>query len=73
MHPEAKAEFSSRADKNGLIGWIELKDFLDKNVKIQFKFDGFDKIVCKLLVRADANAKFILQLFLNLSDCKLLK
>jgi uncharacterized protein YkwD len=49
--PEAASQiFLSKADKNGTIGWEELKELLNENVKVGFNFDGWDKPICSLLI-----------------------
>jgi Ca2+-binding EF-hand superfamily protein len=47
---EVKEAFEMLQDEDKTIGWSELKDILDKHIKIGFKFDGFDKAICSLLI-----------------------
>lgn len=42
--------FASKADANSMIGWSELANILNDHMKIDFKFDGFDKTISSLLV-----------------------
>jgi hypothetical protein len=42
--------FASKADADSTIGWSELANILNDHMKIDFKFDGFDKTISSLLV-----------------------
>jgi hypothetical protein len=42
--------FASKADADSTIGWPELANILNDHMKIDFKFDGFDKTISSLLV-----------------------
>lgn len=47
---DALKVFRAKADENGTIGWSELKELLNENVKVEFSFLGFDKAICSLLI-----------------------
>lgn len=42
--------FASKADADSMIGWSELANILNDHMKINFKFEGFDKTISSLLV-----------------------
>lgn len=45
-----KDEFESKADTHSMIGWSELADILNQHIRIDFRFDGFDRTVCRTMV-----------------------